>query len=447
MSRQRHRIPGSNALSLRIALIACPSLLLVVCFSSSQTLVSAASSANFGPLGEWLLHHITYRRSACRTTFSLRRPSEEELQRLFLDTAKPMEFNHDFVGMTNPAIHSRLSSPTNDDGSCTRQVKYASGSSISPAREERTDDVWIPDYFTDHSPSSSSQEQCGGWRHIRIRRTVGYGQTCYETLRDVILDWEGTLSRPSSKDATSQWGKKEEPWASIRLFNYLPTEQRRFIRSHSSQSTTALEVSSSSSNIDHRDAVVNTCFQIGGTLKKLVTISKSPLLGIWTYNPCQVIYDLVDERCTNRRGHGLTYSATAYATLVGHLLAGEERVSVAIHDSNGSSSSPSSGRVEVEVLSYSRATDSVLGRMVFPLIKGMQERFFEEQVLTLGQIAREQHLEQQRQHEFAKRQRIDLIDPQRQQYPGGTVYSSMLFLDQFVFPSSHQSVSAIGSTP
>jgi uncharacterized protein (UPF0548 family) len=90
----------------------------------------------------------------------------------------------------------------------------------------------------------------------------------------------------------------------------------------------------------------------------------------------QVVYDLVDQR-----GPGTTYTSTAYATCLGHWIRGEERVTVKRNDADDS--------VEVEILSYSKAADSVMGKLVWPVIGDMQTQFFIQQLETLHRAAAE----------------------------------------------------------
>lgn len=336
--------------------------------------------------GERLIRHLMNSGGPCHTTFSFHKPTEEDLEYLFssFSSSNNMEFNHEFVGVTNPSINTstREEEEVTHLTNCATAVASAkSNPKILRQSSTSTEDtnVWIPDYFTINSSKGRRRDHPPNppWRTIRIRRTVGYGQECYETLRDVILQWEGTIVAPKE---TADKKKRKESWASIRLLNYLPPMEHPL---HFRNSRDDRVMQTSFGNNDHHppNANVNTCYQIGGNLKKLVTISKSPG-GIWTWNPCQVIYDLVDERYTDKRNHhGLTYTATAYATLKGHLLAGEERLCVAIHDDS---------KVEVEVLSYSRATNSVLGKAIFPFVRGMQQRFFSDQITALEQIAKQQ---------------------------------------------------------
>jgi hypothetical protein len=97
---------------------------------------------------------------------------------------------------------------------------------------------------------------------------------------------------------------------------------------------------------------------------------------LYAINPVAVVYDLVDER-----GPATTYSSTAYATVKGHLLRGEERVTVALRDS---------GQVDVEIISFSKPAASVKGRLVWPVIGGMQQTFFEQQMSSLERVAETQ---------------------------------------------------------
>lgn len=90
-------------------------------------------------------------------------------------------------------------------------------------------------------------------------------------------------------------------------------------------------------------------------------------LGAWCVNACRVLY-------TDRARHSL---AVAYGTLRGHWLAGEERMVVELE--------PHTGRVTFSLLSVSRGSGP-LGALVFPFIRGMQERFFTEQVHTMQRL-------------------------------------------------------------
>jgi uncharacterized protein (UPF0548 family) len=79
------------------------------------------------------------------------------------------------------------------------------------------------------------------------------------------------------------------------------------------------------------------------------------------------------------RGPGTTYTSTAYATLKGHLIRGEERVTVAMRDDTGF--------VDVEILSYSRPAESLKAKVAWLFIGNMQQHFFEQQMDYLEQVA------------------------------------------------------------
>jgi hypothetical protein len=72
----------------------------------------------------------------------------------------------------------------------------------------------------------------------------------------------------------------------------------------------------------------------------------------------------------------------------GHLLRGEERVTVALRDYDQS--------VDVEVLSISRPGRTVLSRGLWPFIGRMQNIFFELQMDFLKGVARQSECEEQK---------------------------------------------------
>lgn len=181
----------------------------------------------------------------------------------------------------------------------------------------------------------------GHWRMMRICKVVGSGKDVYEAVRDAVLGWEAM--------------HENSKWAGIHLLNY---------------------ESGGAANISRPGTLPNVLqIGLGPGAKRLVTYAKTAIPGLWAANPCMVVYDLVDMR---QRG-GITFSSTAYATLRGHLLRGEERASVCLRDLDGS--------VAVEVLSLSRPAPGIMGRMVFPFVAGMQRRFFQEQIDSLERIA------------------------------------------------------------
>jgi uncharacterized protein (UPF0548 family) len=107
------------------------------------------------------------------------------------------------------------------------------------------------------------------------------------------------------------------------------------------------------------------------------------------------------------------YTSSAYSTLKGHLLSGEERVTVIMrgdHDTvdigsilpatagrtngilmhNDESLSNGGGWVDVEIVSYSKAAPSLLGRMVWPFVGKKQDSFFTSEMDALEYVARQE---------------------------------------------------------
>jgi uncharacterized protein (UPF0548 family) len=94
-----------------------------------------------------------------------------------------------------------------------------------------------------------------------------------------------------------------------------------------------------------------------------------PLKPLFVINPVHVVYEVKNSR----------RSSTAYATLTGHLLAGEERVTVLIDGKDA---------VVVEILSFSRPAPTLKGKCIWPLIGRMQQRFFLAEIHHLDRIAK-----------------------------------------------------------
>lgn len=365
----------------------------------------------------------------CHTTFKFKFrsnafPTHEDANALF-NTHHPLRYNHNFVGITNPSLQDTINA--------NEEVV------ASPDDDDDVDSFWIPD-GTKSVNEELSKQNMKPLRIIRHRKLVGQGEECYSKLRDVALGWEGM--------------HKNSNWAGIRMVNKEHNSNRDYFNTHhvdgQQEDNNIIESSDTTTNIRIKrinedpfaplpETISQNVMQIfssGG--RKLVTFSK--LFGgkipfLWALNPCCVVYDLVDARAVSRAGGGgLKYSSTAYGTLRGHLISGEERVTVAIRDNGGRGSISSRGSeldrifftgsqfdtrtrtatlssngvdssmntmtyafgentsdiggdVYVEILSCSRPSPGLLGRLTFPLIKNMQDRFFQEQIDTLANIA------------------------------------------------------------
>lgn len=154
-----------------------------------------------------------------------------------------------------------------------------------------------------------------------------------------------------------------------------------------------------------------------------------PSISFYTLNPVAVVYDILDQRaptissnagdCSHK--YGSTFTSTAYGTLKGHLLCGEERVTVILRDEEEkeeesygnttvshinkrsrrlakntpsppppkSSLSPTNTRgfVDVEIISYSKAAPSLFGKVVWPFISKKQDEFFQCELDSLERVA------------------------------------------------------------
>ena len=320
-------------------------------------------------------------------------------------------FNHELVGMTNPSLQIQSERPlfpitdvalnssvppavsSQDDRSGTANISstrkwsrvtslmqryrdhpssgrfrgvlpsMGSSPSVTPMSFS---DLWWPGMT--HSPNKD-------WRILRFRQRVGKGRECYERCRDAALAWEFRgegqgivlVEEPSVqyKATGSPCSRREKRHANI----------LRKIMSCS------LNARSNHEDENHHDSQRAALQRIRtGPGRRFVTYTSIPKRGGWiiphvyTVNPVAVVYDVIDQRAL-----GTTYTATAYATQAGHLLCGEERVLVCHRDHDGT--------VDVEILSVSRAANSVPGRLVWPFIGRMQRSFFQEQLDALQGVA------------------------------------------------------------
>ena len=67
--------------------------------------------------------------------------------------------------------------------------------------------------------------------------------------------------------------------------------------------------------------------------------------------------------------------------MTGHLLSGEERVTVVWRKGAG-------GRVDIEIVSFSRSSPSLVGKIIWPLIGRMQTQFFVSELDHLDNVAK-----------------------------------------------------------
>lgn len=223
------------------------------------------------------------------------------------------EYNHKSVGMTKP-VETLTTGPANDE-----KDKNAG---------EITNTPWPTTAILPHA----------SWRRIRLCSSVGRGVRCYQRCREAALAWE--------------FQGKSKGMIAVPHRDVDPTN-------HRDGSFKSREVGGSSDASRRR---------------RFITYSKIRLpfdrSSLYVMSPVAVVYDVVDGKTT-----GGVYTATAYGTMRGHWLRGEERVCVRYCHA--------SGAVELEIISFSKPARSVMGYLVWPLIGKMQRTFFEQQMQEL----------------------------------------------------------------
>lgn len=190
--------------------------------------------------------------------------------------------------------------------------------------------------INDDDVTIRSSTTIDGWRVLRYRKRVGTGKRCYRRVQHAMLDWDfeacegnrcmGILSTPMSNKTVDVGCNEASP------------RSRFLTRRHLLATFTGI-------------------------------IFPIPLKPLFVINPVHVVYEVKNSR----------RSSTAYATLTGHLLAGEERVTVLIDGGDA---------VVVEILSFSRPAPTLRGKCIWPLIGRMQQRFFLAEVHHLDRIAK-----------------------------------------------------------
>lgn len=338
--------------------------------------------------------------SQTRTRFVWKLPSKNDMYDFMYAMSGPKQmFNHDCVGFTKPTdSSSQLMSTT---------VTTNASLSSSPVASLTMEEWW---------PNSEERE---GWTLKRYTRRVGKGTKCYNSVKDKILDWEfAHQEKVVQKDQpqNTMMGIQEPSCGILRAIPKASHQPQNFIPENINQNVFQI----------CNDPMMNIC-------RKLVTFTKFDLRipfvpnkvlfpipflprAMYAVNPVAVVYDIIDERVPNDGSGKSLYTSSAYSTLKGHLLSGEERVTVIMrgdHDTvdigsilpatagriNGnfmhndaslSSSSDGGGWVDVEIVSYSKAAPSLLGRMVWPFVGKKQDSFFTSEMDALEYVARQE---------------------------------------------------------
>lgn len=203
------------------------------------------------------------------------------------------------------------------------------------------------------------------WRILTYRKRVGRGKACYEKVRDAALDWE-------FQSADGSTGMVQVPDCNPNGYNFdmvpitYSNGKRYSVRNIDDDESNVPNTYSPSSyrSLGSRRLVSFASKSLPSFLRKR----------IYSINPVMVVYDVVDQRAPDGQ---TTFTSTAYATLKGHFLRGEERVTVALRDG--------SQDVEVEILSISQAGPGIVGKALWPFIGKMQSKFFQQQLQHLSQ--------------------------------------------------------------
>eukprot|EP00537_Pseudo-nitzschia_pungens_P015395 CAMPEP_0172402220 /NCGR_PEP_ID=MMETSP1061-20121228/53806_1 /TAXON_ID=37318 /ORGANISM="Pseudo-nitzschia pungens, Strain cf. pungens" /LENGTH=418 /DNA_ID=CAMNT_0013136137 /DNA_START=392 /DNA_END=1651 /DNA_ORIENTATION=- len=216
------------------------------------------------------------------------------------------------------------------------------------------------------------------WRILTYRKRVGNGKECYEKVRDAALDWEfqsadgttGMMQIPEARPNDDKFPFEAVSARNKRSYSIQPIDNdgsgsAQRSNTHSSASS-SLSSSSLYRSLGSRRLVSFASKSVTGFLPSALQRR------IYSVNPVMVVYDVVDQRAPDGQS---TFTSTAYSTLKGHFLRGEERVTVALRDG--------SQDVEVEILSISRAGPGLVGKTLWPFIGKMQSRFFRQQLQHL----------------------------------------------------------------
>jgi uncharacterized protein (UPF0548 family) len=271
----------------------------------------------------------------------------------------------DAVGMTNPCLHisSQQQSHNNlrllEAQSSQEVVIDAVATAGSEMRAKTNAPKWWPSL-------SFSPSQPKKWRILTYRRKIGRGLDCYQRVRDAAMDWEFQTD--------NDMGLVSVPSVSNNPFHTSAPSNNNLVVRGRYTVTSSDDTAEDAASANYEAVALHQCI---GAARRFVSYSAKrvvPFLPkIYSVNPVMVVYDVVDQR-----GPATMFSSTAYATMKGHLLRGEERVTVALRDGTED--------VEVEIVSVSRAGPSAKGRVVWPFIGKMQSTFFESQMEFLQKV-------------------------------------------------------------
>lgn len=256
--------------------------------------------------------------------------------------------------MTNPSLGlSGLDNDVEKNNLCltVSASKHVQSDSSRSGPDVLVDKSWWPSL-------SFAPSQPQKWRVLTYREKVGKGMACYNRVRDAALDWKFRVG-----DDMGILPVARQPEHNVMQYNSANHRGRY----------TVLPIVDKEKD-QQNEIVMHQCI---GAARRFVSFSSRRILPflpkVYSVNPIMSVFDVVDQR-----GPSTLYSSTAYATMKGHLLRGEERVTVALRDG--------SEDVEVEIISISRSAPSLAGRTVWPFIGKMQSSFFGAQIGYLRQV-------------------------------------------------------------
>jgi uncharacterized protein (UPF0548 family) len=343
--------------------------------------------------------------SQTRTRFVWTLPSKNDMYDFMYAMSGPKQmFNHDCVGFTKPTQSSSQLMSTTMTTNASLSSSVATLTTTTPITSTKEEEWW---------PNSEERE---GWTLKRYTRRIGKGTECYNSVKDKILDWEFAHQEKvlhKDQQQNTMMDVQEPSCGILRAVPKARHQQQSFIPENINQNVFQI----------CNDPMMNIC-------RKLVTFTKFDLRipfvpnkvsfpipflprAMYAVNPVAVVYDIIDERVPNDGSGKSLYTSSAYSTLKGHLLSGEERVTVIMrgdHDTvdigsilpatagrtngilmhNDESLSNGGGWVDVEIVSYSKAAPSLLGRMVWPFVGKKQDSFFTSEMDALEYVARQE---------------------------------------------------------
>ena len=226
-----------------------------------------------------------------------------------------------------------ITQPTNDDDE--EEDIFPSCSGYSKKMKRRNRKQIMKEKKKNDETIICSNTTIDGWRLLRFYKRVGYGKQYYRRVQEAVFNW----------DFTSHVGKK-----SMGIITAATDCKRPKNKTRKTLLATFTEI-----------------------------YIPRPFKSVFAVNPVHVVYDVKNHQRSTVKGKCIS-SSSAYATLSGHLLSGEERVSVIWNRSND--------EVYVEILSFSRAAPSTLGKLIWPLIGGMQSSFFLSELDHLDKVAK-----------------------------------------------------------